>query len=195
MSQRTEKKAATTTITTATSTINKSVARRKEMAKLSDKWQTNIKWLCDQHPFCIYHNKRSISNGIWYKSLFDCVHCSLLWNPLFPSPPSTPTHLSPCLFLFLSFATSKYGCRHVCDVFYKIGWQKPIKLLRHLEHTFEQITENHHSPIKQNKAKPNQTKERLFQCKLNTFRIGDFTPSRVPKTPIQKKKHTKMADP
>lgn len=62
------------------------------MAKRSDKWQTSIKWLCDQHP--IYHNKQPITNGIWYKSLFDCVSFlfhfrHLSFHPM-PAPPAPP---------------------------------------------------------------------------------------------------------
>lgn len=139
------------------------------MAKLSDKWQTNIKWLCDQHPSYIYHNKRSISNGIWYKSLFDCVCCSLVKSPHYAS--HTHTHLSPCLY-YLSFfrlPPRNMVVGTYVGVFYEIGWQKPIKLLRYLEHTLEQITENHHSPC------ANKTKQKIVSLQIKHICIGDFT--------------------
>lgn len=115
MSQQTtqSKKAS---VATATSTINKSVARRKEMAKLADKWQTNIKWLCDQHPY-IHHNKRSISNGIWYKSLFDCVFTTVhLWNSLPHTHILSPSCTHPYPHFF-PFAISKYGFKHVYVIY------------------------------------------------------------------------------
>lgn len=132
----------------------------QEMTKCSDKWQTNIKWLCDQHP--IYHNKRSITNGIWYKSLFDCV--CVCFSFLFAHPSWLGFWIYVKMWMWARMREGD-AIRFSATKAHQIAID--ILSTRTPSNKSHEIT---HSPNKQNEIK------KIVSVKTKHICIGDFTP-------------------